>query len=77
MCMGASPPPPAPIPDPPRRATQPATQPAIAAQSRGASAAGDDERRRLRAAFGQQRTVLTGSLGVGSGAQTKKTLLGG
>lgn len=75
MCMASAPSTTA-LPDPPRRSAAPATQPAIAAQSRDAIAAGDDQHRRLRAAMGQQRTVLTSASGLGA-ARTKKTLLGG
>ena len=74
MCGGSAPTPtagPAPI----RRATQPSTQPAIAAQSRRAGAAGDDQRRRLRS--GSRQTILTRAGGLGTSANTKKTLLGG
>lgn len=37
----------------------------------------EDERRRARAAFGRERTILTGGLGLEQGAPVaKKTLLG-
>lgn len=76
MCIGSSPKL-DPLPIQPTAPRQPERQAATAAQSREASAAGDEERRRLRASTGPQSTIMTGSRGISDTAPVKKTILGG